>query len=142
MKRRAKILTGLAVLAALLCAGILFGQTGHHFFGPHGQRGLQAMAAQMPQVRRELFMQRMHQAMQQSRPLIREARNEQKAANALLEAEPFDASAYLAHMRKADALRAEVRQHMALAVADIAEQCDQQERGALAAALKQRYRKR
>jgi uncharacterized membrane protein len=120
----------------------MFGQTGHHFFSSHAPRSLQAMASSLPEARRELFLSRMREAMKESRALYREVREEQKQAQAILNAQPFDQAAYLAHMRQAETLRASVRQRMTLAVADIAEQLTQKERMALDAALKTRSKNR
>lgn len=142
MRRPLKIVVGISILVALLFAGVMFGQTGHYFFKKHSHRSLEAMTSVMPESKREMFAERMRAAMKESRALSREARKEQKKARAILETEPFDKTAYLSHMQQVGQLRSLVRQRMSQAVADIAEQCTQEERIALDAALKQRYRKK
>lgn len=138
MKRPVKITLTISLLALLLGAGILFGETGERLFTRHGHRSLQAMAEALPAEKREMFTATMSQAMKDSRALYKEARRAQKKATELLGADKFDKTAYLAYMQQSQSMRSQVKNRMAEAVADVAEQCTQGERVALAGALKQR----
>ena len=133
MKRSMKAFIVTSVLLNLLFVGILCGREGRHFWG---HKRAEEIARALPADKFALYQKTMDRMEEEKTQLRKQSDEARKRSMDLLKAEPFNRQAYLAQVKNMHNLRGQMMEHMAQAVAGIAEEFLPEERAILAETLR------
>ena len=136
MSRFMKVFFALSVIVNLLLAGLVIGHMGRCFMEPHKHFTMQEIAMALPDDTRHNFEEVMDRAEHDTGELRQQLIDARNKSATLLKAEPFDKSAYLQQMQEIHTLHGPIMEHMAAAVAQVAEQSTPHDRAILADMLR------
>ena len=140
MSKKLRIFFTVSILLNLLLLGVVFGHAGKSLLGCKASRhlNLHEMVTVLPEQKQQELSPIVEQSDHDIKQLREQLSEEHREAAHLLEAEPFDKTAYQSQIDAIQKLRLQIGQNMADALARIAAQCTQEERRKLADKLIER----
>ncbi len=136
MTKRMKILLVVSLVLNVLLAGALIGNVSHHVGRRFAFLHEQAMVAQLPPEKQQLFQEAMRSMRLECRDLRKQIGETRERAIAVLTATEFDEQAYQAEVDKLRDLRGQMMQRVANTTKELAKRFDPEEREALGGYLK------